>query len=99
MLTKHQPLFDFRPIFSMEARIELDNFYNNGFGWICQPCERELKSEKDVSDKQVSRLMSEGEAESKQPRFSNLALAKWTDAAKRNLICPRCGIIEAVDKF
>ena len=83
----------------MDARIELDNFYNDGFGWICKHCERELKGEKEVSGEQVSRLMREGEAESKQPRFSNLALAKWTDVTKRSLMCPRCGNIEAVDKF
>ena len=83
----------------METRIELNDFYNDGFGWICKPCERQLKSEQKVSDNDVSRLMNEGEAESKQPRFSNLALAKWTDITKRTLICPRCGIIEPVDKF
>ena len=83
----------------MNARIELDNFYNDGFGWICKNCERELKSEQSAAEKTKSRLMSEGEAESKHPEFSNLALAKWTDAANRNLMCPRCGSIEAVDKF
>ena len=40
-----------------------------------------------------------GEAESRQPRFSSLALAKWSDAAQRTLICPRCGITELADKF
>ena len=83
----------------METRIELNDFYNDGFGWICKPCERELKSGQNVSEKQTSRLMSEGEAESKQPRFSNLALAKWADVTNRTLMCPRCGIVEAVDKF
>lgn len=79
--------------------IELNDFYNNGFGWICKQCERELKSQNDQSDKQTSRLMREGEAESKQPKFSNLALAKWADAAQRILTCPRCGITELADKF
>jgi len=77
---------------------ELNDFYNDGFGWICKPCERELKDRKST-ETQHSRLMSEGEAESKQPRFSNLALAKWADAAQRTLICPRCGITELADKF
>ncbi len=83
----------------MNNRIEINDFYNDGFGWICKPCERELKSQKDVSERQTSRLMSEGETESKQPSFSNLALAKWADAANQSLMCPRCGIVEAVDKF
>ncbi|MGI8468039.1 MAG: hypothetical protein ACR2N3_06260 [Pyrinomonadaceae bacterium] len=77
-------------------RIELNDFYNDGFGWICKHCERELKAdEKDSSNH--SRLMREGEAESKRPVFSSAALAKWTDAAQRVLMCPRCGITETLD--
>ncbi len=93
-----QPIF----IFYFMEKIELNDFYNDGFGWICKPCEREFKqlddSSKDRIDK-ISRLMREGEAESKQPSFSNLALAKWADEAHRTLTCPRCGITELVDKF
>ena len=80
-------------------KIELEDFYNDGFGWICKPCEREFKQSKDLSENKTSRLMSEGEAESKQPKLSNLALAKWADIAQRTLICPRCGITELVDKL
>ena len=78
---------------------ELNDFYNDGYGWICKPCERELKKQVKVLDGKLSRLMSEGETESKQPKFSNLALAKWTDKTNRTLMCPRCGITEPVDKF
>ena len=78
--------------------VELNDFYNDGFGWICKHCERELEAGKEETAKH-SRLMSEGEAESKQPEFSNSALAKWVDKTNRALMCPRCGIIEAVDKF
>ncbi len=77
-------------------QIEINNFYNDGFGWICKHCERELKDEN--NDKH-SRLMTEGEAESKQPEFSNKALAKWLDAAQTMLTCPRCGTTEKADKF
>lgn len=76
---------------------ELNDFYNDGFGWICRQCERDLEAQKTVNNKH-SRLMSEGEAESKQPQFSNLAMAKWTDQTQRTLICPRCGITESADK-
>ena len=76
-------------------KIELKDFYNAGFGWICRRCERELQNE--ALDEKTSRLMREGEAESKQPKLSNSALAKWTDAARRILTCPRCGITESVD--
>ena len=77
--------------------IELNDFYNDGFGWICKHCERELQTT--ASDEKTSRLMTEGEAESKQPKFSNVAMAKWADAAQRTLICPRCGITELADKY
>jgi len=80
-------------------KLELNDFYNDGFGWICKPCERELEQQENVSEKKTSRLMREGEAESKQPKLSNLALAKWADKAHRTLICPRCGITELADKF
>ncbi len=80
-------------------KIELNNFYNSGFGWICKQCERELEPNRKISDKKISRLMTEGEAESKQPKLSNSALAKWADAARQTLICPRCGITERADKF
>ena len=78
--------------------MELDDFYNDGFGWICKHCERELKNQKDLKKPKTSRLMREGEAESKTPQFSNQAMAKWADKAQRTLICPRCGITELADK-
>jgi len=82
----------------MERR-ELNDFYNDGFGWICRHCERDLKTQIDVSDSKQSRLLREGEAESKQPALSSVALAKWADKAQTTLICPRCGITELADKW
>jgi len=78
--------------------IEIDNFYNGGFGWVCKNCERELAETEDRSDDKLNRIMREGEAESKQPRLSSLALARWADAAKTTLVCPRCRVVERVDK-
>src|SRR5262245_39662367 len=63
----------------------LNDFYNDGFGWICRHCERELES--GLVEPERSRLMFEGEAESKTPILSNRALAKWLDAAQTTLIC------------
>lgn len=83
--------------FSME-KIELNDFYNDGFGWICKHCERELKQTTEPENQNLSRLMREGEAESKQPAMSHPALAKWADPAQRTLMCPRCGITELADK-
>jgi hypothetical protein len=76
--------------------IELENFYNDGFGWVCRQCDRELNALPDESAH--SRLMREGESESKSPRLSNPALAKWEDASQRTLFCPRCGVSEMVEK-
>jgi len=75
--------------------IELNDFYNDGFGWICRQCDREMT--KDPGDGH-SRLLREGEAESKSPQLSTPALAKWTDASQTVLVCPRCGISESVER-
>ena len=77
--------------------IELNDFYNDGFGWICRHCERDLVHPAESSDTR-SRIMREGETESKQPEMSNLALAKWADPEHRTLLCPRCGISELAEK-
>jgi hypothetical protein len=77
-------------------KLELNNFYNEGFGWICRRCERELQTEE--TDRKTSRLMTEGESESKQPKLSNIAMAKWTNEAQQSLICPRCGITESTNQ-
>jgi len=76
---------------------ELNDFYNHGFGWICRPCEREL-AVIDTKPQKHSRVFQEGEAESRNPVLSNVALAKWTDKTQRFLTCPRCGLTEAVEK-
>jgi hypothetical protein len=73
----------------------MKDFYNDGFGWICRQCERELSG--DGEAEAPSRLMTEGEAEGKTPEMSNKALARWMDAAQTTLVCPRCGITEPVD--
>jgi len=75
----------------------LNDFQNDGFGWYCRQCAKDLRS--DIADDSPSRLMSEGEAESKTPAMSTDALAKWADAARTRLTCPRCGITEMVDHF
>lgn len=72
---------------------ELKHFYNAGFGWICRKCEPEITS---ADDAQPSRLMREGEAESKNPRLSNQALARWADREHTTLECPRCGIKQSL---
>lgn len=77
--------------------IEITDFYNDGYGWICRRCEWEYKAQEKSSDTH-SRIFREGEAESKTPELANRALAKWLDKTQMTLICPRCGIVETVDK-
>ncbi len=74
----------------------LNDFQNDGFGWYCRHCAAEMAAQRPST---ISRLMSEGEAESKTPELSTRALAKWEDAAQTRLACPRCGITETVDKY
>ena len=71
---------------------ELENFYNEGFGWMCRRC----VLEEDVADggHRHSRLLREGEAEGKTPRLSTRSLARWKDASRKILECPRCGATE-----
>ena len=77
--------------------LELSDFYNDGFGWVCRHCQREMAAEA-KPEHSHSRVFREGEAESKSPTMANLALAKWTDKTKRSLTCPRCGITEPVER-
>ena len=72
---------------------ELEHFYNAGFGWICRKCQAESNPE---GGSGPSRLMREGEAESKNPRLSNEALARWADREHTTLECPRCGITNKI---
>jgi len=75
---------------------ELKHFYNFGFGWVCRACENELAVS--IHEAALSRVLTEGEAESKQPRMSNTALAKWADEARTMLVCPHCNRREQVNE-
>jgi hypothetical protein len=77
--------------------IEIDAFYNQGFGWICKRCEQDLKTEATYDNENRPRVWREGEAESKETKLS-APIAKWLNVARTQLICPRCGITEIVNK-
>jgi DNA-directed RNA polymerase subunit M/transcription elongation factor TFIIS len=74
--------------------MQLNDFYNEGFGWICRHCEPESRSAENAG---YARFYHEGEAESKTPNLSNHALARWADPERKTLVCPRCGITEVVN--
>lgn len=75
--------------------VELEKFYNDGFGWVCRRCEAEIGAA-DSDGLGHSRLMREGEGESKQPVLSTRALAKWSDETRTVLICPGCETAESI---
>lgn len=79
------------------SKAEYNDFYNDGFGFICKRCEREMKEKETLQTHKHARFMREGEAESKQPELANTALAKWSDKAQTTLICPNCGITEKIN--
>ena len=77
--------------------VELDDFYNDGFGWICKRCERELRVRELNQETNLPRVWREGEAETKQPKLA-APVAKWLDDAQQQLVCPRCKTTEFVNK-
>jgi len=79
------------------TKLEYNDFYNEGFGYICKHCERELQANAVSTESRQARYMREGEAESKKPELSNSGLAKWLDKAQTTLICPDCGVTEKID--
>jgi hypothetical protein len=78
--------------------IETDHFVNAGFGWVCKHCSPEAESSSGASAAQRARFFTEGEAEEKEPVLSTPTLARWRDATRRILVCPRCGIEEMISK-
>lgn len=77
---------------------ETDHFINVGYGWMCKHCRAGDEARED-EQRTRARFLTEGEAEDKEPRLSTPALARWTDATHRTLVCPRCGIEELISKI
>jgi hypothetical protein len=80
------------------SAIETDHFVNAGFGWVCKHCSPDVESRSGASAAQRARFFNEGEAEDKEPVLSTPTLARWRDATRRVLVCPRCGIEEMISK-
>ena len=74
-----------------------EHFVNDGFGWECKRCRETQEGAGDVVNAAtLPRFFREGEAEEREPRLSEGALARWKDSERRALVCPRCGAEEVV---
>jgi hypothetical protein len=73
----------------------MKDFVNDGYGWTCMRC-AEQHAHADAPDGLLPRFFREGEAEEREPRLSNHALARWKDDIRRTLLCPRCGVEEEI---
>lgn len=80
------------------SAMEIDHFINPGYGWMCKHCAGETEAGAADEVRGRARFFTEGEAESKEPALSTPALARWRDAARSTLYCPRCGVEELVSK-
>jgi hypothetical protein len=79
--------------------IETTHFVNTGYGWLCKRCSAEEEERaSNAPEKGRARFFTEGEAETTEARLSTPALARWTDATRQALRCPRCSIEETVSK-
>jgi len=76
---------------------ETNHFFNLGYGWLCKHCSAE-DAERHQESGSVWRFFHKREGENKTPRLPSLVLARWTDASRSTLACPRCSIEEPVNK-
>lgn len=74
----------------------MEHFVNEGFGWTCRRCLQEERARETPPASPRARFFSEGESEDRDPKLSAPALARWRDASRRALVCPRCGIEEVL---
>jgi hypothetical protein len=76
---------------------ETNHFFNLGYGWLCKHCSAE-DAERREDRVSIWRFFQKSEAEKKTPRLPSLVLARWTDATRKTLACPRCSIEEPINK-
>ena len=79
--------------------VELEHFVNAGYGWTCRRCDAEGARGGGVEGgRGRGRFFSEGEAEERgEASLSTPALARWRDASRRTLVCPRCLVEENIE--
>jgi hypothetical protein len=77
--------------------IQTNHFFNLGYGWLCKHCSAEnaKRHGDEVGPKRPRHGTHDGKTEGQR---AGLALARWTDATRQSLTCPRCSIEEMVNK-
>jgi hypothetical protein len=73
------------------------HFVNDGYGWECRRCREAAGAPDATADAPLPRFFREGEAEEREPRLASPSLARWKDASRRALVCPRCGVEESIE--
>lgn len=74
-----------------------EHFINAGYGWTCKHCRAEDEASA-INQSPRARFFTEGEAEEREPKLSAPTLARWRDATRRILVCPRCGVEERIEE-
>jgi hypothetical protein len=79
---------------------ETNHFFNLGYGWLCKHCSAEDAEHHEHKSGGFWNFFhkSDPQPEPKKPQLPSLVLARWTDASRRTLTCPRCSIEELVSK-
>jgi hypothetical protein len=78
---------------------ETNHFFNLGYGWLCKHCSAEDAEHHEARGGFWSLFhKSQPQPEKKIPKLPSLVLARWTDASRQTLACPRCSIEEPVSK-
>ena len=72
---------------------QTNHFINLGYGWLCKHCSAENAEHHAKPDGRAAH-----ERKTTTPRMPSLPLARWTDATRHSLTCPRCGIEETINK-
>jgi rubredoxin len=72
------------------------HFFDLGYGWLCKHCSAADSERAHQPRESPSGLFSQSEPEKKEANKPGLPLATWTNASRRALICPRCGIEETI---
>lgn len=76
---------------------ETNHFFNPGYGWLCKHCSAEDADRHD-EHRSFWSFFHKTEAEKKPVKLPSLVLARWTDASRQSLACPRCSIEERINR-